>query len=441
MVIQVKDLSMTYRLYDNPKDRLKEVISPVKKKYHRLFYALRDINFSVAKGDVVGILGKNGAGKSTLLKIIAGILHPSSGTVSTQGKIAPLLELGSGFNPEFSGLENIYFYATINEIPKDKIDGLVDSIIQFSELGEFIHQPLKNYSSGMRARLAFSVSTAIKPEILILDEILSVGDIYFRRKSFAKMNSLIKGGTTVLFVSHSPQSIIQICNRAIMLRDGELLLDGSSKNVVKLYQRSLDSNIQIGKKDLQDQLEQLENPISDKASSKSINNQLDKFQKSKNKQLTNNRISTSEFKNKEISLKKVSIIDNDKQGTHTLIHGRKYDILIEFLFSESVNDVVFPIAIYTTNGLLLSGIRYPDDQTSIASVHDGQCVNICWGFSCYLLPGKYFLTVGVTSIENGYTDFVYRVEDAYLFEVIDLESKVHWGHFTLKQHMKNFLIE
>jgi ABC-2 type transport system ATP-binding protein len=208
-------------------------------KSHDDFYALKDINLKVKKGDILGIIGSNGSGKSTLMKIVAGVTQPTIGSVTVNGNLVPLLELGSGFHKEFTGYENIYFYTAILGYPKQKILEKTQEIIDFSELGDFINQPIKNYSSGMRSRLAFSVSININPDILILDEILSVGDQSFKEKSYKKIKEFFKQGKTILFVSHSLETIKGLCNRAILINKGELLMDDEPAKVVQHYREKI----------------------------------------------------------------------------------------------------------------------------------------------------------------------------------------------------------
>lgn len=213
------------------------VTTSTKKKYHKEFYALNNVSFEIKKGETVGIIGKNGSGKSTLLKIITGVLTPTSGRVTIHGKISAILELGAGFNPEMTGLENIYLNTSINGMNKAQTDKKIDEIVAFAELGEFIHQPIKTYSSGMKARLAFAVSINVEPDILIVDEALSVGDSTFQRKCFAKMEEIRAKGATILFVSHSEGSIVSLCNRAYMDEAMEnQIIDGTPKLVTGLYE-------------------------------------------------------------------------------------------------------------------------------------------------------------------------------------------------------------
>ena len=235
--LKVEHVGMKFNLSKEKVDNLKEYfIKFVKKELtYQEFWALKDVNFEVQAGDRVGIVGLNGAGKSTLLKVISGVLKPTEGSVTTNGKIVPLLELGAGFDKQYTGAENIFLYGALLGYSKSFIDEKYDEIVEFSELGEFIDVPVKNYSSGMRARLGFSIATVVKPDILILDEVLSVGDAQFRKKSEARIQSMFAQGVTVLFVSHSLEQVKRICNKAIMLEHGTVIAQGDVEDVATIY--------------------------------------------------------------------------------------------------------------------------------------------------------------------------------------------------------------
>lgn len=235
--IEVKDVSIKFNLSKEKVDSVKDYIIKLLKrqlKYNE-FWALRDINFTVYKGDRVGILGLNGAGKSTLLKVIAGVYKPTTGYVKRYGKIAPLIELGAGFDRQYTGRENVYLYGSVLGYSKQFLDEIYDEIVEFSELKEYMDVPLKNYSSGMRSRLGFAIATAVCPEILILDEVLSVGDAKFRRKSSAKVMSMFDKGVTVLFVSHNVNEVERLCNKAILLEKGKIIAQGDVLDVTAIY--------------------------------------------------------------------------------------------------------------------------------------------------------------------------------------------------------------
>ena len=241
--IVVDHMSMMFNLNKEKVDNIKEYfIKLVTRKLHFTeFWALTDISFTVEKGDRVGVLGFNGAGKSTLLKVIAGVLKPTKGSVKVNGVIAPMLELGAGFDMNYSGKENIFLYGATMGYPRKFIEEKYDQIVEFSELKDFIEAPVKNYSSGMRARLGFAIATAVEPEILILDEVLSVGDAKFRKKSEAKIRSMFDKGITVLFVSHSTEQILNICNKAIILDHGKLIAQGDAKEICNKYNEMVKS--------------------------------------------------------------------------------------------------------------------------------------------------------------------------------------------------------
>ena len=253
LAMKIENVSMKFNLSSEKVDNIKEyVIKMIKKELmFQEFWALRDISFEVQKGDRVGIMGLNGAGKSTLLKVISGVLKATQGTVTTNGKIAPLLELGAGFDRQYTGAENIYLYGAMLGYSKECLEARYDEIVEFSELGSFIDVPVKNYSSGMNAKLGFSVATVVEPDILILDEILSVGDVKFQKKSGDKLKSMMGSGVTVLLVSHSTAKIRELCTRAIWLDKGKLIMDGNVDYVCDAY-------IEAAKKASADEIKDLE---------------------------------------------------------------------------------------------------------------------------------------------------------------------------------------
>ena len=238
-VISVQHLSKMYKLYDKPSDRLKESLGLSRKKKYREHYALHDVNFNIHEGECVGIIGVNGSGKSTILKIITGVLAPTTGEVKVNGRISALLELGAGFNMEYSGLENVYLNGTMIGFSEEEIDAKLDDILAFADIGDYIHQPVKTYSSGMFVRLAFAVAINIDPEILIVDEALSVGDVFFQAKCYHKFEEFKKQGKTILFVTHDLSSVSKYCDRVILLNKGVKLDEGSPKEMVDLYKQLL----------------------------------------------------------------------------------------------------------------------------------------------------------------------------------------------------------
>lgn len=239
VVIKAEHLTKIYRIYEREIDRIKETFHPFHKRYSKDFYALDDLSFEIRRGENIGLVGKNGAGKSTLLKIITGVLTPTSGTLEVNGRIASLLELGAGFNPDMTGVENIYMNGLLIGHSRETMDAKIEDIIAFADIGEFINQPVKTYSSGMFARLAFAVNAFVEPDILIVDEALSVGDAFFQSKCMDKMRSMIAGGVTVIFVSHDTFAVKNLCERAFLMKSGKILMDASAKEVVEVYRNML----------------------------------------------------------------------------------------------------------------------------------------------------------------------------------------------------------
>ena len=267
IAIRIENLTKTYKLYDKHADRVKETFHPFRKKYHHPFNALKNITFDVNKGEAFGIIGRNGSGKSTLLQIVCGILKQTSGTVETNGRISALLELGAGFNPEFTGRDNVYINGNILGFKDEEIDTRFDQIVNFADIGEFIDQPVKAYSSGMVVRLAFAVQACVDPDILVVDEALSVGDIFFQQKCFARMREIISKGTTCLFVSHDTTAIQNLCQRAIILNSGEVTFIGDATEAASRYYSTVGTRVSRQTDNLEDvvRLSNQENHLMDES--------------------------------------------------------------------------------------------------------------------------------------------------------------------------------
>jgi len=244
IAIKVKNLTKTYRLYNSNADRVKEALHPLRRKYHHEFDALHDVSFDVKKGETVGIIGKNGSGKSTLLKLITGVLTPTSGSVQVNGRISALLELGSGFNPELTGIENVYFNGTLMGISREEMGAKLEDILAFADIGEFVHQPVKSYSSGMFVRLAFAVAVCVEPEILIVDEALSVGDMAFQQKCFDHLNLLKERGITILLVTHDVLLTRNYCEYVVYLQGGNVAMVADAETAGEIYIKDMKSEVQ-----------------------------------------------------------------------------------------------------------------------------------------------------------------------------------------------------
>jgi len=423
--IKVHNLTKTYKLYDKPIDRLKEALNPLKKKYHKDFHALNNVSFEIKKGETVGIIGKNGSGKSTLLKIITGVLTSSSGRATVHGKISAILELGAGFNPEMTGIENIYLNTSISGMSKIDTDKKIAEIIDFAELEEFIHQPIKTYSSGMRARLAFSVSINVEPDIFIVDEALSVGDAAFTRKCFAKMEEIRQSGATILFVSHSEGSIVSLCSRAIWISNGEQIIDGSPKLVTGLYLKHINEK-KIDKSNIEKEYNTLENrkekekekETQDKEESKSpknnskLNSSIEEFY---NPALKPTSTIYYEEKGAKISDVKITTLDGNK--VNTLIQGREYIYSYNVNPTQNLEKVQFGFLIKRKDGVQLGGGAYPTKGKYLDTLSNSITVKI--KFICELNNGEYFFNAGVLAKIDDKIDYVHRILDAYIIKVIN----------------------
>ena len=402
--IVVKNISKSYKLYDNPKDRLKESLSFSGKSYHQDFLANNNISFSIKKGEVVGIIGKNGCGKSTLLKMITGVLTPSSGSININGRITALLELGAGFNSEMTGLENLYFSGSISGLSEQEMHNKIESIINFAEIGEFIHQPLKIYSSGMKARLGFAFAINIEPELLIIDEALSVGDAAFQRKCYAKIEDMCSSKeVTVLFVSHSGGVIKQLCNRAILLYSGKLILDGEPKKVVNLYEKFMGSkDVNINK--LQTEYAKIlkeENKPTKKPVRNSYYNQ--------------NLKSTSmvEFHQNGAKISNIKLLDSDKNIVNILQKHQTYTYCYSIEYFEDFENVNVAMRIKNTQGIILTGAAQ-----KIQNAKKNKIYKIRFEFKNILNAGDYFFNCGSSATRYGQFELLHQILDNYMFKVL-----------------------
>jgi lipopolysaccharide transport system ATP-binding protein len=444
VVISTRNLSKVYKLYNNPKDRLKETLHPKRKKYHKEFYALRDVNLEIRKGEVIGIIGKNGSGKSTLLKIISNVLTPSRGEFEVKGKVSSLLELGSGFNPELTGIDNIYFYGTILGFHEEKVRSKLQEIIDFADIGDFINQPLKTYSSGMKARLAFAVAINVDPDILILDEILAVGDELFRRKCYARMEGFFKGQKTILFVSHSIADINQLCTRTILLDKGGIILEGPSKLVTAQYQRYLFAPVNQAFKVLED-IYNINNDIELKDSAydsllkaesiKQKKKGTEKEQseiKSKSAEIIEETIkfkaifipgyeskSKIEYKNADVDISDVQISTLLGEKVNSLITGERYIYSYKVHFNLNEEKIIFGMKIKSEKGVHLSGSHSEKEKIVLDKSDKGSSYLVNCYFTCNLLKGNYYLNAGVATIRNNDIYYLNRVVDALAFKVQD----------------------
>lgn len=415
IVIKLDSIAKSYRLYKNKKDRMKEALHPAGKKYHRDFFALKDINLAVKKGEILGIMGKNGAGKSTLLQIISDVLTPTSGTKWTKGTVIPLLDLGAGFNPEFTGMQNIYFKAALQGLDKKAVDKQLDAILAFADIGEFVHQPVRVYSSGMKARLGFAVSVNIAPDILVVDEVLAVGDEFFKRKCYMKMQQLMQSGCTVIYVSHSRNNIVQICTRAVLLDGGELILDGAPLQVTRYYQALMYASADSYDVVRQEILE-LKSGIAPSRDFSVAEEQGPAAAGSPDMFLDEEADSMIEpflltgFRSRTVVIKKyfdVDIIEPRMEtltgeNVNSLVMHEQYVFSFQVKFGLDLECVQFAAAFQNIKGITISGLVLPgkNDGQTIA-IKKGETYEIKNRFRCILVPGIYYISAFVFTADPG----------------------------------------
>ena len=329
--IEIRNLSKMYKLYNRPLDRLKDSLGLSRKKLYKEHYALKDVSFDIGEGECVGIIGTNGSGKSTILKIITGVLAPTAGTVTVNGRISALLELGAGFNPEYSGMENIFLNGTMLGFSEEEINARLDEILSFADIGDFIHQPVKTYSSGMFVRLAFAVAINIDPEILVVDEALSVGDVFFQAKCYHKFEEFKKQGKTILFVSHDLGSISKYCDRVILLNQGVMLDEGTPKAMVDMYKQLLVH---------QDPVKQAEGSETKKEDWKQG------FLVNPN---------TLEYGEKQAEITDFVVMDSKSLQTNTIEKGSKFQIKMRIHFHESIQQPIMAFTFKNIQGTEITG--------------------------------------------------------------------------------------
>lgn len=430
IAIRVSNLSKCYQIYSQPRDRLKQFVMPrlqrlvgqPPKQYFREFWALKDVSFEVKKGETVGIIGRNGSGKSTLLQMICGTLNPTSGSIQTNGRIAALLELGSGFNPEFTGRENVYMNAAILGLQNDEINARFDDIAAFADIGDFIEQPVKTYSSGMMVRLAFAVAINVDPDILIVDEALSVGDELFQRKCFSRIEAIRASGATILFVSHSGAQIVELCDRAVLMDSGEKLAVGIPKQVVGRYQKLIYAPTEKHK--------EIREEIRRMSESKNLTDVNISAQKSapesshepeSQASFDPNLIpsSTIEYESHGAYIESPAILTLAGQQVNNLVRGKTYCYTYTVRFIKSAANVRFGMLIKTTSGVELGGgasARYQQD--SLPYVEAGSLYQVEFRFKCVLQTGVYFMNAGVVGEVKGNEGYLHRLIDVVMFRVL-----------------------
>jgi len=414
--IKVENLTKIYHLYNQPQDRVKEALNPFKKSYHHDFYAMDDVSFEIKKGETVGIIGRNGAGKSTLLKMITGVLTPSSGNIETHGKIASLLELGAGFNPEMNGIDNIYLNGTLMGFTREEMATKVDAILEFADIGEFIYQPVKMYSSGMFARLAFSVSINVDPDILIVDEALSVGDMAFQMKCFKKFQDFQAQGRTILFVTHALDTVIRYCSRGIVIDGGNNVFEGTSKAAVDVFKKVLSGDFY------------------EKPSSSHLESTLQIQNETKLlKESFESPKELDTYGNGKATIIDYGILDEKGKPSAIIDYNSEFNIVMKVKFSEIIMEPIFAFTLKDAKGLEITGTNSSMKYITTSTYENDQVITVKFTQKANIQLGKYALSLGCVNINENGVEVYNRIYDAILFDVIGAVQMV--GFYDLQSEI------
>lgn len=406
--ITVKDLKKVYKLYDKPSDRFKEAFGLMKKdvKEH---YALNGVSLEIFQGETVGIIGTNGSGKSTILKIITGVLSPTSGEVTVNGRISALLELGAGFNMEYNGIENVYLNGTMMGFSQKEIDAKLPEILKFADIGDYVYQPVKTYSSGMFVRLAFAVAINIEPEILIVDEALSVGDVFFQAKCYHKFEEFKKMGKTIVFVSHDLSSISKYCDRVYLLNQGNLLGEGSPKEMIDAFKRVL-----VGQYEIHDK-EDMDIHIPENV----LNPEL------------------LEYGTKQAEMTEFYITDDKGVKTTAVIKGTEFTIHVKVTFRDRIVAPIFAFSFKNIKGTEITGTNSMIEKAFLEPVEAGTVKEVTFQQNMSLQGGEYLLSLGVTGYEGSEFQVYHRLYDVLNVTVVSDKDTVGFYDMNSKVEVKN----
>lgn len=413
LAISVQGVSKIYKLYDKPIDRLKEAVSLTHKSYHRDFFALSDISFDVKKGETVGIIGTNGSGKSTILKIITGVLSPTTGTAEVSGNISALLELGAGFNSEYTGLENIYMNGTMMGFSRQEMERRMDDILRFADIGDFVNQPVKTYSSGMFVRLAFALAINVDPEILIVDEALSVGDVFFQAKCYRRMEEMMKNGTTILMVSHDMGSVIKYCDKVVLLNRGHFVAQGEAGKMVDLYKKILANQTdELAEALIEEKKEALGLPVEATVSDKRMKDRM------------NLNPEVQEYGDGRASFEDFGTLDARGNVTNLLLKGEMFTIRERVRFHAPIENPIFTYTLRDKKGTDITGTNTLFEGTEIKPVKDGDVYTVSFRQKMNLQGGEYLLSMSCTGYENGEHVVYHRLYNVLSLTVISNKNTV-----------------
>ena len=417
VAIRVDDVSKLYKLYDKPSDRLKESLGLTRKKLYKEHYALHNVSFDVKRGETVGIIGTNGSGKSTILKIITGVLNPSGGHVEIDGRISALLELGAGFNMEYTGIENIYLNGTMIGFSREEIDAKMQDILDFADIGDFVHQPVKTYSSGMFVRLAFAVAINIDPEILIVDEALSVGDVFFQAKCYKKFEDFKKMGKTILFVSHDLGSISKYCDRVVLLNRGKKLAEGTPKEMVSMYKRIMVNQdkaeeIAAHQMDMSSLEEDDEKEIKEAACEGQWKNHY------------NLNPDVDEYGNGAAEIEDFAIIDENGNYTNAIVKGTRFRLKSKVKFKQDVHDPIFTYTFKNIQGVAITGTNTMYEKKDVPLAKEGETCVATFEQDMFLQGGEYLLSMSCTGYRDGEFQVYHRLYDVCNVTVVSDKNTV-----------------
>lgn len=409
--IKVTNVSKIYKLYDTRAARLKDALGLTKNRGYQEHAALHDITLDIKKGETVGIIGTNGSGKSTLLKIITGVIRQTQGEVEVDGRISALLELGAGFNNEYTGIENVYLQGTMMGFSKEEVDKKMDAILEFADIGEFIHQPVKTYSSGMFVRLAFAVAINIEPEILIVDEALSVGDVFFQSKCYRKFEEFKELGKTILFVSHDLSSITKYCDRAVLLNKGVKVMEGTPKEAVDQFKMAL---------------------VAQEEEQRKENSSLWKPEHAGEKWRDALAVNpeTLEYGDKKAEIIDFAIVDKAGKVTNVVRKGEPFTIKMKVLFQEGVAEPIFAFTLKNRMGIELTGTNTMLEKQPVEPKNAGDVQVVGFTQKMTLQGGEYLLSLGCTGYEREEFKVHHRLYDVCSLAVVSEKNTV--GYFDME---------
>lgn len=432
IAIQVENLEKAYKLYDKPSDRLKEALGLSGKKKYKEHYALKGVDMTIYQGETIGIIGTNGSGKSTILKIITGVLNPTKGSVQVDGRISALLELGAGFNMEYNGIENIHLNGTMMGFSKKEIEAKMDDILSFADIGEYVYQPVKTYSSGMFVRLAFAVAINIEPEILIVDEALSVGDVFFQAKCYHKFEEFKEMGKTILFVSHDLSSISKYCDRVVLLNQGVKLGEGSPKEMIDAYKQVLVGQYPLEEEENDGLLNDEEIEAAAAKSTKGNPADAEKADRETDAVAVNPEL--LEYGTKAAVIEEYKITDDAGRNTGALIKGQECTVYMKVRFMEDIEAPIFAFTIKNIKGVEITGTNSMLEKAFLEPVKAGSVKEITFTQKIDLQGGEYLLSLGVTGFEKEDFKVYHRLYDVMNMTVISDKNTV--GFFDMNSKVR-----